>query len=127
MKNLPNWVLTNPFPSFYDSESGTAIQQTAKVYAAMQELIKEHNSFMEQLNNTINEINCDNQKFKESITQIVENYIKVIDEKIKLQDEEISKYGDNLIKQAIEEGKIVAEPEYEEGTENLSIKISFKE
>lgn len=131
MKNLPNWILTNPFPTFYDAESGTVIQQTGKVYAAMQELINEHNQFIIDIQNQINKIDEGNTEFKQCLTKIVEDYIKTIDEKIKLQDQKIesaiSKVSDESIKGAIEQGKIVATPIYEEGTENLSIGISYKE
>ena len=29
---LPKWILTNKFPAFHDTESLTAIEQTARVY-----------------------------------------------------------------------------------------------
>lgn len=125
MKQLPNWVLTNPFPAFYDSESGSAIEQTAKVYKAMQELIKEHNTFIEQLNETIKNIDSDNAKFKECITELVENYIKLIDEKMIQQDLLITENFEEGIKNVIDSGKVKATGVYDETTESLDIKIIF--
>lgn len=37
---LPPWVETGLQPAFYDKESGTVLQQTARMYAKMNELIK---------------------------------------------------------------------------------------
>lgn len=131
MRKLPNWVLTNPLSAFYDSESGTVIEQTAKVYGAMNTLIEEHNKFIEELNKTIENIESDNAEFKECITELVNNYIKVIDEKVKLQDLAIEtktkEYSKQVIKQAIEDGKIIIKNEYEDGTENLNLSLEYKE
>lgn len=135
MKNLPNWVLTNPFPAFYDSESGSSIEQTAKVYKAMQDLIKEHNTFIEQLQTTIEEFNCDNEDFKVCVTQLVENYLKMIDEKIIQQDLAIEKaltgptteIVEDVLKTAIENETITATGTYDENSESLEIVLNYKE
>lgn len=50
MQPLPKWVLTNPLPGVYDTESGTAADMTAKVYKAMAELIEEYNAFADAAN-----------------------------------------------------------------------------
>jgi len=125
MRNLPNWILTNPFPAFYDSESGSSIEQTAKVYKAMQELIKEHNSFIEQLNTTIKNIDSDNEQFKECITKLVENYIKMIDEKIIQQDKYIDQEVEKEVINVINSGNIKAVGTYDETTESLDIQLSY--
>lgn len=41
---LPPWVETNLQPAFYDAESGTVLQQTARMYAKINELIKSVNN-----------------------------------------------------------------------------------
>ena len=125
MRNLPNWILTNPFPAFYDSESGSSIEQTAKVYKAMQELIKEHNSFIEQLNTTIKNIDSDNEQFKECITKLVEIYIKMIDEKIIQQDKYIDQEVEKEVINVINSGNIKAVGTYDETTESLDIQLSY--
>ena len=90
---LPLWRLTDRYPSFYDSESGTAIEQTAKVYAAMRELQEDYNTMVSELNTKINEYEEGNSQdlveFKSSIYKIIHDYIKMLDTKIKLQDLEI--------------------------------------
>lgn len=87
---LPHWRLTDRTPAFYDTESGSAIEQTAKVYGAMRDLINEYNKFADNLNKALQsfelEIKEDNECFKKCLTELVENYIKSIDLKIDKQD-----------------------------------------
>lgn len=56
MNKLPAWHLVNPLPSFHDVESGTVVEMTAKVYGAMNDLIDEHNEFVNKSNETLAEI-----------------------------------------------------------------------
>ena len=101
---LPKWCLTNKLPAFYDLESATAVEQTAKVYGAMQGLIDDYNKFAEEFNKTfeeyVNGLNKDHECFQNSINKIVHDYIAMLDEKIKMQDkviEDAVKYmKDNL-------------------------------
>lgn len=44
---LPPWVETGLQPAFYDKESGTVLQQTARMYAKVIELIKSQNKVIE--------------------------------------------------------------------------------
>lgn len=53
MRLLPKWAIVTPFPSIYDFESVTAIQQTARVYGAMNQMISEYNNFAEAINKEI--------------------------------------------------------------------------
>ena len=39
IKRLPDWVVTDTQKAFYDLESSTAIEQTARLYGKMQELV----------------------------------------------------------------------------------------
>ena len=90
IKNLPEWVLTGKSPAFYDTESGSAIEQTAKVYGAMRELIEAYNNFEEAVkeSNTefANSVIAGNESFQKCITNLVENYIKMVDDKLNQQD-----------------------------------------
>lgn len=94
MQRLPIWVLNHRFPSVYDSESKTAIEQTARVYGAMQDLIDEYNKFAETTNKALEMFETDmvdsNSKFKKEICSIVENYITSIDAKLSSFDRKIN-------------------------------------
>ena len=93
LKHLPHWVLTDPQPAFYDCESATAVQQTAKIYAKIQELITLYNEFTKEVNRYITEFedgiikdfNC----FQNCVIKTMNDYIETIDMKINLQDNKI--------------------------------------
>lgn len=136
---LPHWTLTNFQPAFYDSESATVLQQMAKVYAKMQELLSDYNSFVNEINTTItdfqNGIIGDFECFKNCIIKTMNDYIESIDIKINLQDTEIANAIDymkdnivqtatNVINQAIESGDLYINIDYDEPTEALNILLT---
>ena len=100
LKHLPHWVLTDPQPAFYDCESATAVQQTAKIYARIQELITLYNEFTNEVNRYITEFedgiikdfNC----FQNCIIKTMNDYIATIDMKINLQDDKIQEAIDYM-------------------------------
>ena len=99
LKHLPHWVLTDPQPAFYDCESATAVQQTAKIYAKIQELITLYNEFTKEVNRYITEFedgiikdfNC----FQNCIIKTMNDYIATIDMKMDLQDSKIEESINN--------------------------------
>lgn len=99
LKHLPHWVLTDPQPAFYDCESATAVQQTAKIYAKIQELITIYNDFVRDVNRYITEFeegiikdfNC----FQNCIIKTMNDYIATIDMEINLQDSKIEESINN--------------------------------
>ena len=90
MRKLPHWCLTDKFPGFYDTESGTAIEQTAKVYKAMNELIEEYNLWIDKVNvlieNFIKDTSGDYEIFKVAMRQEFQDFIDVVNLKIQSQD-----------------------------------------
>ena len=94
VRPLPHWVLTNLQSAFYDSESGTILQQMARVYSKIEELISTYNEFSSEINRYIKEfedgIICDFECFKNCIIKTMNDYIETIDTKINLQDLKIS-------------------------------------
>lgn len=126
---LPNWVLTHTRPSVYDSESATAIEQTAKVYGAMQDLIEEYNTFAENFTKKIEKFEQDiqdsNCMFKKEIISTLENYIKSVDMRI---DEAVNYLKTNLedtveklISEGITDGTFGVSVVYDEATESMNI------
>lgn len=99
MKLLPKWILTNGLPAFHDGESSTAVEQTYKLYKAMNELIEEYNNFAESVNtqitNFVNDYNTDIETFTTSLRQEFQEFIEVVD--LKIQE------GYNGINEYIEE------------------------
>ena len=50
---LPPWVETNIQPAFYDKESGTVLQQTARMYAKVNQIIRKFNELSEEVQSYI--------------------------------------------------------------------------
>lgn len=135
---LPKWVLVNKRPSINDSESLTVIEQTAKIYGAMNDLITEYNSFADRVNQIITDFTADttknNNEFEIAIRQEFQDFIDVIE--IKCADQEskvdgaVSYMHENIIgttkkiiNDAIAKGELVVNTYYNEATENLDIVV----
>ena len=82
---LPPWVETGLQPAFYDKESGTVLQQTARMYARVNMLIRMFNKLSK---NTKEEI----ERFETSVNETVANYIEQFNQ---LHDY-VHDYFDNL-------------------------------
>ena len=132
MMFLPHWHLTDNKPAFIDSESGTVIRQTARVYGAMQELIKEYNEFADETNKILETFQGDtkeNQKcFVTYINTLIENFINTVNTEIDKQNlkigEDIEKTTANIIEQKIKSGEFNVGVVYNEETENLEIVVT---
>lgn len=144
LKHLPHWVLTDPQPAFYDCESATSVQQTAKIYAKIQELITLYNEFTNDVNRYITEFedgiikdfNC----FQNCIIKTMNDYITTIDMKINLQDDKIQEAIDymkenlvntvtTLFNNAVHNGDITANllEAYDSDDESLVLSIVASE
>lgn len=144
LQHLPHWVLTDTLPAFYDCESATAIQQTAKLYGKIQELITIYNDFVRDVNRYITEFeegiikdfNC----FQNCVIKTMNDYIESIDTKIELQDNKIQEAIDymknnlvstvtTLFNQAVQNGDIRATllETYDSDNESLVFSIVASE
>lgn len=132
MQLLPKWVLTNPLPSVFDTESGSVIEQTAKVYAAMNGLIEEYNAFADSVNNKISEFTAETEEqynlFALDLRQEFQDFIDVIDIKYTAQQKEIDNMVQNVreiatteINAAIASGAISVTTVYDPETESLNV------
>ena len=91
---LPVWCITDKYPAFYDTESATAIEQTAKLYGAMRELQEEYNAMVTKVNATItafiNDVNADQEEFECRMTKVIHDYLDYLDTKIKNQNKVVA-------------------------------------
>lgn len=150
IRPLPYWVLTDLQPAFYDSESGTVLQQTSRMYAKLQEALKEFNDYAKQINTYITEfengIISDFECFKNCIIKTMNDYIESIDTKMSVQDtlikdkfreqdevienaieymkDNIVATATSVINQAIENGSLNVGIEYDPTTEGLNIIVT---
>ena len=94
IRPLPFWVLTDLQPAFYDSESGTVLQQMSRLYPKIQEIIGRYNDFVRDVNRYIEEFETgiieDFECFKNCITKTMTDYIESIDMKVNIQDSTIA-------------------------------------
>ena len=136
INQLPNWCLTNENPSFYETESATAIEMVAKLYAKVQELIKEHNTFTTEINSAFEEfkkaVNDNFELFSTELRQEFQDFIDVVELKIKDQDAKIDDAVDymknkivsttqNIVINALANEDIYAKMNYDDVTESLEI------
>ena len=105
ISKLPKWCLVNKFPAFYDFESLTVTEQTARLYGKVAELIESYNKYVEEINKTIGEYEDKQDKdisdFIHRLSCLADNYINTVDMKIMHQDRQIaevySKFGEDVI------------------------------
>lgn len=100
MIRLPHWRITDKTPAFYDVESATAIEQTAKLYGAMQSLIDEYNEFVDGVNKDIDSFENSSEKNYEDFTvamaQKFQDFIDIIDLKINEQNKTINEQNKTI-------------------------------
>lgn len=136
IKKLPHWVLSNPSPSFYETEGGTVIEQTAIMYNKMNELIESYNKMADELNVKIEEYVTnreeDQEAFEIAINQIIHDFTTLVETELKDQDAQIKNAVDYLVNnleqsmsevlmQLVESGRITIKLQYNENSESLEI------
>lgn len=93
---LPPWIETGLQPAFYDKESGTVLQQTARMYAKVNYLVEMFNKFTKDTSDYVNEFvddtNAEIQRFEHDTNETVNDYI----EKFNTLKDFVDDYFDNL-------------------------------
>lgn len=93
---LPPWVETGLQPAFYDKESGTVLQQTARMYARVNMLIRMFNKLSkntkEEVESFEGTVNDEIERFEGVVNDTVEEYI----EKFNDLHDYVHDYFDNL-------------------------------
>lgn len=110
---LPRWALTNPQPAFLDGESGSVLEQTAKMYAKVNELITEYNSFTENINTQMKEFLDADAKAKEehmtAIRQEFQDFIDVVNLKVLELETSMNTYQTDMTSWMATQEKIIAD------------------
>lgn len=76
---LPPWVETGLQPAFYDKESGTVLQQTARMYDKVNQLIRNFNDLSKETKETV-------ELYIESFSEL-KDYVEDYFENLDVQDE----------------------------------------
>lgn len=136
IEKLPKWILTNPSPSFYETEGGTVLEQTAIMYKKVNEVIEAYNGMLDDINTTnedfIKEQIVRQEEFELKINQMVHDFTTLVELQIKTQQAEVENAAeymkDNLansvseeMDQLFESEKLTIDFTYDETTESLNI------
>jgi len=132
IKPLPNWAYLDSRYAFSDTESATAVEQTAKLYKKIQELITTWNTFELDFRNKLDsfkkEITDEEQCFEDNMVTLIHNYIHQIDDTIAKQNLFVEDVKNNMIEVArgiVDEmfanGEVVITTNYNEETESLDM------
>ena len=73
---LPPWAETGLQPAFYDVESGTVLQQTARMYDKVNQLTRLFNEFSEA---TSEEVNAFEREVNETVAEYIEKFTELKD------------------------------------------------
>lgn len=73
---LPPWAETGLQPAFYDVESGTVLQQTARMYNKVNQLTRLFNEFSEA---TSEEVNAFEREVNETVAEYIEKFTELKD------------------------------------------------
>lgn len=93
INNLPNWCIPDSNPAFYDTDSKSVLDQTAKLYGIIKKLVADYNDYAKELDSGMDnfeeEIKKLQSEFEEKIIKLVHDYIHMLDGKLKNQDKVI--------------------------------------
>lgn len=121
IKPLPSWAIINRFPAFYEGESLTAIEQTARIYGKINELIETYNRFVTENNAELTELETQVQRDLacaiRTIINLTDSYItqvelrlthqdRKLDEQYKALTDDITNTVDEVIQQMKEAGEL---------------------
>lgn len=122
MNMLPKWVLPSYLPSVYDSESGTVLEMTAKLYGAMNTLISEYNTFADTVNEQMEGFSSEEKEarkeFELSITKVMNEFRCCMEQYMKTN---LNATAEKLIGDALASGQIIVTEHYDPVTESLDI------
>jgi hypothetical protein len=119
MNTLPKWLLANPFPALHDFESLTVIDQTARIYGAMNQLIEEWNKMIEQLSGFEKSETESREEFELKITKVIREFMCSWEQKTA----DLEKFAETIINGALSEGKLTIREVYDPETESLNMII----
>ena len=70
---LPPWIETGLQPAFYDKESGTVLQQTARMYARVNMLIRMFNKLSKNTKTTVEDYIINSTKLHDYVYDYFDN------------------------------------------------------
>ena len=122
MQLLPKWTMLRPMPVLYDTESATAIEMVGKVYGAMNELIKEYNSFADEVNTKLGSFTAEEQEkrkeFELAVTKTMREFQCSLEQYVGLN---LTNTVKEFLNDALSAGTITITEQYDPETESLNL------
>ena len=119
MQPLPKWVLANPFPALHDFESLTVLDQTARIYGAMNQMIEEWNKMIEQIFAFEKSETESREEFEMKLTKVIREFICEWEKNMS----DLQLIAKDTINEAISSGAIKINEVYNPETESLDMVI----
>lgn len=119
MQSLPKWVIANPFPALHDFESLTVIDQTARIYGAMNQLIEEWNKMIDQLSEFEKSETASREEFELNMTKVIREFMCSWEQKTA----DLQEFAKTILNEAIQAGTITISEMYDPETESLNLVV----
>ena len=119
MQVLPKWIIANPFPALHDFESLTVLDQTARIYGAMNQLIDEWNKMIQQLSDFERAETESREEFELNMTKVIREFMCSLGQKTA----DLQEYAQTVINEALQAGTITISESYDPETESLYLTI----
>lgn len=119
MNRLPPWNIPPTSPSSFDIHSATALEQTARIYEAMNQLIDEWGNMMKSIADFEKSEMESREEFETNITKVIREFMCSWNQKT----EDLERFAETIINAAIQEGRIKITEVYDPETESLNMVI----
>lgn len=119
MNVLPKWLLANPFPAIHDFESLTVLEQTARLYGAVNGLITEYNNTVEKLETYMKQETASREDFELKITKVMNEFMCSLEEHLT----DLNVVAAEIVTKAIEAGEITIQLTYDPDKESLDMAV----
>lgn len=100
MQLLPKWCLYDNKYTFYDMDAKTMLELASTLHGAMNALISDYNTFVDNTNKLItdfmNDADADRKVFETAMRQEFQDFIDIIDLKVKSMENEIGEQNKTI-------------------------------
>ena len=117
---LPNMILPNTRPTFYDCDSVTIQELAATLHGAMNNVINEYNKLETSVAEFMESTNANQEAFQIAIRQEFQDFIDIVDLTVKNMEKTV----ETTVQNAIENGVVSIVQEYDQNTESLSLVVT---
>ena len=117
MKRLPLWNIPPTSPALFDIHSATVMEQTARMYDAMNQLIDEWGNMMKSIADFEKSEMESREEFETNITKVIREFMCSWNQKT----EDLEEFAESIINEAIRSGNIKVTEVYDPENESLNM------